>query len=159
MQREDYIRYFETIVLGFKISKKGWCPSGVEQAVGKHTSSQKWFWGDIVMAFVKSRKVYGGYQGTVYENPSFRIFWLYLFVKVVSSHSWFCKVFTTNRKGSRLEDSLPAGELRFKVAEMFQHSNPGKQKCGRGRGNSSAWQVEERRGSCEQSLGAVLCTF
>lgn len=35
MQGEDYIRYFETIVLGFKISKKGWCASGVEQAVGK----------------------------------------------------------------------------------------------------------------------------
>lgn len=107
---------------------------------------------------MKSHKVCGGYQGTVYENPSFRI-WLYLFVKVVSSHSWFCKVFTTNRKGSRLEDSLPCGELRFKVAGMFQHSNPGKQKHGRGRGNSSAWQVEERRGSCEQSLGAALCAF
>lgn len=42
---------------------------------------------------------------------------------------------------------------------MSQHSNPGKQKLGRERGNSSAWQDEKRRGSGEQSLGAALCTF
>lgn len=113
------------------VKKKGGCASGVEQAVGKQTSSQKWFWGDIVVAFVKSRKVCGGYQGTVYENPSFRIFWLYLFVKVVSSHSWFCKVFTTNRKRSRLEDSLPAGELRFKVAGCSSTHIPENRSVGR----------------------------